>query len=410
MTTTPNMSLVLPTPGGDIGTWDDELNAALTLVDGHDHTSGKGPRVPVSGLNINADLSLASHSLTNIFSADFALVAAPSSGARRIFWNTADNEMYIRTNAGVNIKVTSGAGLNLAAIGGIVGDYGSIGAEVAYDDANDRYTFKQQTAASVRQWARLDASDLDIYEYKAAGVGVVPSNRVRLSSPAALAASYAMLFPAALPASQVALQVDNAGQMFASNTFPQAVTLTGGIANNVSLANGATLASGKTLDTTAGTISAGAVNATTFTASTDYKHSFTHKLGLPAALWQVQGSPAVFTIDGKSIAISTHTGGTTVPTANVGIPLKANDVITDVFFFVDKLSGAGTLRGRIKSYNALTGVTTDIANAAWPGAGNTISITGLSTTVIENVAYWIQIEGGGTTGDVLYHASVRYTR
>jgi len=113
MTTTPQMSLVLPTPGGDIGSWDDEINAALTQIDGHDNTTGKGPKVPVAGLNINASISLSSlYSITNIASLDFASVAALTSGVRRLFFNAADGELYVRTNAGVNVKITSGASLN----------------------------------------------------------------------------------------------------------------------------------------------------------------------------------------------------------------------------------------------------------------------------------------------------------
>ena len=90
----------------------------------------------------------------------------------------------MRTNGGTNIKVTSGSTLNLSLVGGIVGDYASVGAEVAYDDANDRYTFKQQLGGGgVKQWARLAAGDVDLYEVLATASGTTISNRVRLKSP-----------------------------------------------------------------------------------------------------------------------------------------------------------------------------------------------------------------------------------
>ena len=45
-TTTTNMGLVLPTPGERLGpTWATDLNTALTLVDSHDHSSGKGIQI-----------------------------------------------------------------------------------------------------------------------------------------------------------------------------------------------------------------------------------------------------------------------------------------------------------------------------------------------------------------------------
>lgn len=55
--TTAYMGLEIPTVGSTPGpTWATMLNTAFTTIDAHDHTSGKGIRVPSSGININADL------------------------------------------------------------------------------------------------------------------------------------------------------------------------------------------------------------------------------------------------------------------------------------------------------------------------------------------------------------------
>lgn len=54
---TPNMNLTLPFIGGDFNNWGSELNGDLSAIDLHDHTTGKGVKVPTAGLNINADLS-----------------------------------------------------------------------------------------------------------------------------------------------------------------------------------------------------------------------------------------------------------------------------------------------------------------------------------------------------------------
>jgi hypothetical protein len=137
----------------------------------------------------------------------------------------------------VNVKITNGAGLNLSATGGIVGDYAAKAAEVAYDDANDRYTFKQENSAGVRQWARLDAADVDIYEYKAAGDTTNITKRVRLKSPAALANSYDVTMPAALPGSQLVLQLDASGNVVASNTFPGGAVFSAATTVDMSAAN-----------------------------------------------------------------------------------------------------------------------------------------------------------------------------
>ncbi|MBP9862676.1 MAG: hypothetical protein KBD62_32280 [Kofleriaceae bacterium] len=324
MTTTANMSLVLPTPGGDSGTWDDLLNAALTLVDAHDHTTGKGPRVPTTGININADLTMASNALTNIGSLGFAEITALASGSRRLFFSSADHELYVRTNGGTNVKITNGAALNISIVGGIVGDYASVGAEVAYNDANDRYTFKQETGAgAVKQWATMASGHVDIYEQLATASATTISNRVRLSSPAALAASYAMTFPAALPGSTQILQVSSTGAITASNTVANAVTLSAGL-------------------------TIGADQNITISGTGELKHGSRVLAMSPFAAVIVSG----WAINGGGYVLSSAAGTFYVP-----LPLRQGDRITSLTFArygdaaadvtaeVQTLSSAGSITG-----------------------------------------------------------------
>ena len=50
-TTSPNMLLTLSSVGVDSGlSWENNLNASLTLVDSHNHTAGQGNQIPPSGL------------------------------------------------------------------------------------------------------------------------------------------------------------------------------------------------------------------------------------------------------------------------------------------------------------------------------------------------------------------------
>ena len=56
-TTTTFMSLVLPTPGEQLGpTWATNINTALSVIDDHDHSSGKGRQIGVAGITIDDDL------------------------------------------------------------------------------------------------------------------------------------------------------------------------------------------------------------------------------------------------------------------------------------------------------------------------------------------------------------------
>lgn len=223
MATTPNMGLVVPDDHTDTDTWGLALNTVFGVsgggIDAHDHTTGKGVKIPSAALNINADVSWASggiyYALKDTLAVDFQPSAATSmtAYAGALFCNSADNELYWRTTGGTNVKMTAGNALNVAAFtGGIGGDYAAVGALESYDDATRRYLFQQE--GSPRPWAGLATGDLDIYE-KAASI----SNKVTLKSPGGLAASYAVTWLAALPASAMGIAIDNSGTMTAGASF-----------------------------------------------------------------------------------------------------------------------------------------------------------------------------------------------
>lgn len=217
---TPNMALVQPDEGGSSDVWDVILTTLFGVVDAHNHTAGKGLPVPSAGLRINADVAWAysgtSYSITALKAVDFTPVTAASVAALAgaFFVSSADNELYFRSIAGTNIKLTNAGTINISLVGGIGGDYSSIGALFSYDDATDSYWAQQEISGGVRKWARLRAGDIDIYE-TAASI----TNRIRLRSPAALAASYELVFPAAVPGAAAAVQVSTAGVLTFSNTF-----------------------------------------------------------------------------------------------------------------------------------------------------------------------------------------------
>lgn len=219
MPTTSNMNLILPEEGGSADVWDTLLNDVFELIDQHDHTTGKGARIPSAALRINADVSWASlgtnYSITDTKALDFAPQAAADVAgyASALFVSSADNNLYFRNSLGTNVKVTDGSTLNVSIVGGIGGDYSTVGALVDYDDANDTYRFRQETALSVRQYAKVATADLILREYIAAGGAVPPVNTVTVKSPSALAGSYALTMLAALPAATQPLTVSATGQV-----------------------------------------------------------------------------------------------------------------------------------------------------------------------------------------------------
>lgn len=217
---TPNMGLVRPTENGDVGVWASLLDAMFAQIDQHDHSAGKGVKVPLaSGATVTADIPWNSggsfFAITGLKAIDFQPQTAASMSAYQgaLFCNSADNELYWRTTAGTVVKLTSGTALNIPGVGGFGGDYATAGALADFTDSTDTYAFRQQIGAAVRQFARVQSADLDLFEYKAQPAAGVPTTRVRLKSPAALAASYDLTFPAALPAVRAITRVDTAGNL-----------------------------------------------------------------------------------------------------------------------------------------------------------------------------------------------------
>lgn len=368
MATLPNMNIILPELGQDSGQWDDKLNAGLTLVDAHDHTSGKGPRVPTAGININADLAFGGFGPTGLGKAAFNAVTALSSGSKTLFVNSADNELYWRTNGGTNVKLTSGTSINITLVGGIVGDYSSVGAEVAYDDANKRYTFKQQ--GSPKPWARIATGPVRIYEYN-----TTETVYVELAVAAALAASYTLTLPAALPGSTALCQVSAAGVVSFSNTLTESLV------------------------------------------AQDLRHTSAQVITLPASM-------ALDRIDthtratGASGAQNRFTVAASTNPIVWPLPVKENDVITAYAVWVDKnTNGSATIATRLYKTNGGTGTETALGagDTDAQNAPNFITLleSGLSITVADDEQFYLVFTPSGSvtpTADELYHASLAFTR
>lgn len=371
--TLPNISIILPSLGGDEGIWDSEINAALTLIDAHDHTTGKGIKITPSAMNINADLAFGDYFISALGKVSFTAIAAPSTGSKSLFVSSADNELYWRTNAGTNVKLTSGTTLNTSLVGGIVGDYASVGAEVAYDDANDRYTFKQQ---STKPWARIACGPVRIFEFN-----TTETVYVELISPSTLASSYTITLPDAAPASAALLQMTSAGVI-----------------------------------ATSGTIATALVSSTTITAS-EFKHSSELALQIPAAAMSEDGQSKVYGASGGHNAwtLGNNTNKITIP-----ITLKVGDKITGWSVYYNKTTNASTTLVARLYRMSTNGGTVEVE--ATPGASQssaanapgsmTLSETGLTETVGTTTVYYL-VTGYSSLvsfSDHLLKAEVSYTR
>lgn len=203
--TSPNMSLLLPTVGVDPGpTWASDLNASLSIVDQHDHSSGSGVQITPNGLNITSDLSMGGNNLTVTRTVRLQSQSAALALA---------TDLYCLYAVGVNLYYNDGSGnqIQMTTGGGVAGSPGSISslsspASAAYVSGSQ--TFVWQSAANTP--ANMDGGSVILRNISASSKGLT------LNPPAAMAADYAVTFPAALPASQKFMTLDASGNIAAT--------------------------------------------------------------------------------------------------------------------------------------------------------------------------------------------------
>ena len=195
------MNLVVPTVGVDPGPdWANNLNADLSILDGHNHSSGSGVQVTPSGLNINTDLTINQNNLT-------------SARSIRFFPQTAN--LALPADIGVLYEVTpdlwyndaNGNQIRITQNGAVSGTPGSIAnlvspASASYVSASSTFVF--QSGANVP--ASIDGGSFIFRNITANSPGVT------LSPIAGLASSYSLVLPL-LPSAKAVMTLDQSGNM-----------------------------------------------------------------------------------------------------------------------------------------------------------------------------------------------------
>lgn len=115
--TTPNMGLVLPVVGQELGPqWATDLfNSLGTTLDTHDHSSGKGVQVTPLGININRDLGFGSFNATALRSARFTSQGAPlglGSDVGCVY--VSNGELWYNDLASHQVKLTNNGNTNFS--------------------------------------------------------------------------------------------------------------------------------------------------------------------------------------------------------------------------------------------------------------------------------------------------------
>jgi hypothetical protein len=116
--TTPNLGLIQDTPGVTPGmTEAEDAEENKETLDDHNHSPGKGERVPTLGILVNDDLTFNSYAATELRMARFDnLLAEPTAGddIRAVY--VYDNNLYFIRHDGTKVKITNGGVLNASAL------------------------------------------------------------------------------------------------------------------------------------------------------------------------------------------------------------------------------------------------------------------------------------------------------
>lgn len=195
-TLTPNMLLTLPTPSQTSGPeWANNLNSSLTLIDQHNHTSGRGARIPPAGLSITTDLPFQNHGATQLSHTQFndnTSLQIPTS----VYVFAGD--LYYNNAAGQAVAITNGNSVNGAA-GNITGLIAP--AAVNYDSGT--FSFLQDTGGPT-------SAVVSVGHLSLAGVNAGLSNLITIQPPGSFS-TYSLTLPPNPPGAQSVMTMSNSG-------------------------------------------------------------------------------------------------------------------------------------------------------------------------------------------------------
>lgn len=206
LTISPNMMLPIPGVGTEAGPqYALDINNSLTLIDQHNHTAGYGALVPVSGLDINADISMNS----------FNLIAARTL---RLDPQTSTpvlpTDVGILYEKGVDLYYVDGSGndIRITQSGSVSGSAGTItglpSGTASASFAASTFTFQSATSTA----ANIDGRSFILRNATASSAGLT------LSPPNAMVGNYTLVLPS-IPAAQSFLTLDTSGNIGASIAF-----------------------------------------------------------------------------------------------------------------------------------------------------------------------------------------------
>jgi hypothetical protein len=377
----------LPTPGQ--AGWDDELNEVLQeVVDNIEQP------IAASDIDIQGDLTLNGNALTDVGRIRFS-TGLDSSTALTVFVSGSTPEWYLRDGSNNRIQVTAGGFLNVQGSGSIGGDYSNSSAAGIFTNSSGEFAWTSSPGvyANMRFGAHL------IHNGSSTGA-------IKLQAPSGQSSNVTLTLPGALGGDGCVLSVDATGTI-AANRNP--------------ILSGTIAAGGRFIITGNATVTGHVVGNLTGSQTGSFEvvrgvrdilHDNLFTLMIPAIMG-APSSPAFYNTTGRGIDMSTAGSGS--GGAWIGIPLKVGDKIDGFTATYNKGSSSGKASWRLVSLAVDQGVNPVTQRSGDCTTGTAAAIyqlgsSSLNYTIAANETVYLDVTGGGTSGDTLRAVEVRYRR
>lgn len=190
--------------------WENNLNAALGIIDQHNHTPGQGVQIPPAGLNINSDLPFGSNNATQLrttrYSPQNSCIANSGSDIGEIY--VCGNELYYNdVTGGHQVQLTSAGSVNATSSG------------ISSGTASAAFA----TGTLVVKSSSTSFANTDVQSIILANSGNL-SNQLTLQAPS-LSGSYPITLPP-IPSAQSFVALDTSGNLTGYANVSQGITRT----------------------------------------------------------------------------------------------------------------------------------------------------------------------------------------
>lgn len=198
----PNMGMPVPVVGQDPSPdWANDINASLSIIDSHNHTTGQGVAITPDGLDINADLPMNENNLTETRTISFEAQSTPipASGSDLGVIYESGVDLYYNDGAGNQVRITQGGTVSGSA--GTITGLPSGTASASYSAGT--FTFQSATLTP----ASMNFGPITI------GNQVASAKTITIAPNSGIPNNYNLTLPAALPAALNYTTLDASGNL-----------------------------------------------------------------------------------------------------------------------------------------------------------------------------------------------------